>query len=171
MQHSIDSWRQTLEVNTTGSLIIAQAVAKTMAEAKTGGSIARVASISGTWVNFPQLQAGYNASKAAVIMMKSSLAVEWDRYGITVNTISPGYMNTILNEGEGLDEVKKIWLARNPMGRIGEREELCGAVVLLACRAGSHITGADIVVDGGQSLLCSRFEVLWCMKRKRPSNT
>lgn len=131
MQHSIDSWRRTLEVNTTGSLIIAQAVAKTMAEAKTGGSIARVASISGTWVNFPQLQAGYNASKAAVTMMKSSLAVEWDRYGITVNTMSPGYMNTILNEGEGLDEAKKIWLARNPMGRIGEREELCGAVVPL----------------------------------------
>ncbi|KAK4675734.1 hypothetical protein QC764_512110 [Podospora pseudoanserina] len=93
-----------------------------MAEAKTGGSIARVASISGTWVNFPQLQAGYNASKAAVIIMKNSLAVEWDRYGITVNTISPGYMNTILNKGEGLYEAKKIWLARNPMGRIGERE-------------------------------------------------
>ncbi|KAK4203403.1 hypothetical protein QBC40DRAFT_274718 [Triangularia verruculosa] len=150
---SVDAWRRTMDVNATGSFIIAQAVARKMAEAKTGGSIILVASISGSRVNFPQPQAAYNASKAAVIMMKNCLAVEWARHGIRVNTISPGYMNTILNEGEGLEEARKAWFARNPMGRIGEREEICGALVLLASRAGSYITGADIVVDGGQSLL------------------
>ncbi|KAK0666747.1 hypothetical protein QBC41DRAFT_325230 [Cercophora samala] len=149
----LDSWRRTIDVNTTGSFIIAQAVAQSMAAAGLGGSIILVASISGSRVNFPQPQAAYNASKAAVIMMMNCLAVEWAQHGIRVNTISPGYMNTILNEGEGLDEARKAWFGRNPMGRIGEREELSGAVVLLASRAGSYITGADIVVDGGQSLL------------------
>ena len=61
-------------------------------------------------------------------------------------------MNTILNEGDGLDAAQKVWCERNPMGRMGEREELCGVVVLLASRAGSYITGSDIVVDGGHSL-------------------
>ena len=59
-------------------------------------------------------------------------------------------MDTILNEGKGLDEARQTWRERNPMGRMGVPEELTGAVVLLCCGAGSYINGADLVVDGGQ---------------------
>ena len=117
---------------------------------KRPGSILFIASISAHRTNYPQPQAAYNASKAALISLKSSLAAEWAHYGIRINSISPGYMNTILNEGDGLVEARKIWAERNPMGRIGEPEELTGAVILFCCGAGTYINGADIVLDGGQ---------------------
>jgi sorbose reductase len=142
-------WRQILEINTTGSFICAQAAARQMVKQGTGGSIIFTASISAHRVNFPQPQAAYNVSKAALLSLKSCLAAEWARYGIRTNTISPGYMDTILNEGEGISEARNIWAERNPMGRMGVPSELTGAVVLLASSAGTYINGADIVVDGG----------------------
>ncbi|KAF5695081.1 gluconate 5-dehydrogenase [Fusarium denticulatum] len=140
------------DVNTTGSFLVAQAVAKRIAGAGTGGSIILMASISAHIVNFPQPQVHYNAAKAAVISMKSSLAAEWAVHGIRVNSISPGYMDTILNEGDGLADHRAIWAKRTPFGRMGNPEELTGAVILLASKAGSYITGADILVDGGISV-------------------
>ncbi|KAF4497564.1 gluconate 5-dehydrogenase [Fusarium agapanthi] len=140
------------DFNTTGSFLVAQAVAKRIAGGGTGGAIILMASISAHIVNFPQPQVHYNAAKAAVISMKSSLAAEWAVHGIRVNGISPGYMDTILNEGDGLAEHRAIWAKRTPYGRMGNPEELTGAVVLLASKAGSYITGADILVDGGISV-------------------
>ncbi|PQE17805.1 oxidoreductase short chain dehydrogenase reductase family protein [Rutstroemia sp. NJR-2017a BVV2] len=107
--------------------------------------------ISGHSVNFPQPQVSYNASKAALVHLKSSLAAEWARYGIRTNTISPGYMNTILNEGDGIAVGRKIWTERNPMGRMGHPSELTGPLVLLCSAAGSYMNGADLVVDGEYS--------------------
>lgn len=97
--------------------------------------------------------------------MARCLAAEWACYGIRCNTISPGYMgeyqwmsmtiliinrleDTILNEGSGLDNARNIWNSRNPMGRMGSPEELCGPLVMLVSPAGTYINGADIVVDG-----------------------
>jgi hypothetical protein len=74
------------------------------------------------------------------------------RYGIRVNSLSPGYMDTLLNEGPGLQEARDIWASRNPMGRMGVVGELDGVVVLLCSRAGSYINGADFVVDGGATV-------------------
>ncbi|KAI4730383.1 NAD(P)-binding protein [Aureobasidium sp. EXF-10728] len=145
-------WRRTLDINTTGSFLCAQAAAKYMRDQRTGGSIVFTASISGHRVNFPQPQSAYNVSKAAVIAMKDSLAAEWARYGIRVNCISPGYMDTVLNEGAGLEEARNIWASRNPMGRMGAVGELDGVVVLLCSAAGSYINGADLVVDGGATV-------------------
>ena len=116
----------------------------------TGGSIVFTASISAHRTNFPQPQAAYNASKAALISLKSSLAAEWAVHGIRVNSISPGYMDTILNEGEGIAEARRTWAERNPMGRMGVPEELTGVVVLLCSAAGSYVNGSDFVIDGGQ---------------------
>ncbi|POS69644.1 gluconate 5-dehydrogenase [Diaporthe helianthi] len=147
---SAGEWRRVQEINTTGGFIIAQAVGKRMIASKCRGSIVFIGSISGHRVCYPQPQAAYNVSKAGVIMLKNCLAAEWAVHGIRVNSISPGYMDTILNEGEGLDDVKDVWLSRNPLGRMGDREELTGAVVLLSSRAGSYINGSDILVDGGQ---------------------
>ncbi|GKU06056.1 gluconate 5-dehydrogenase [Fusarium langsethiae] len=142
-----------LNVNTTGTFLVAQAAAKSMASRGTGGSIILMASISGHIVNFPQPQAHYNAAKAAVLSLKSSLAAEWAVHGIRVNSISPGYMDTILNEGDGLAEHRAAWADRTPFGRMGDPEELTGAIILLASKAGSYMTGADLVVDGGISVL------------------
>ncbi|KAK2749701.1 short chain dehydrogenase reductase family [Colletotrichum kahawae] len=154
--HALDitpeQWRKMLEVNTTGAFLVAQAVAKSMVSRGNGGSIVLMASISAHIVNFPQPQVHYNAAKAAILSIKKSLAAEWARYGIRVNSISPGYMDTILNEGEGLEEHRQTWKQRNPYGRMGKPEELTGAVILLASKAGSYITGADILVDGGISV-------------------
>jgi sorbose reductase len=146
-------WRKTLDVNTTGSFLCAQAAAKQMATQKCsapGCSITLTASISAHRVNFPQPQVAYNVSKAAIVSLKSSLAAEWAVHGIRVNSISPGYMDTILNAGEGnIKTARETWAARNPMGRMGAVGELDGVCVLLASRAGSYLNGADFVVDGG----------------------
>ncbi|KAF5661386.1 gluconate 5-dehydrogenase [Fusarium heterosporum] len=155
--HALDitpqQFKTMFDVNTTGAFLVAQAVAKSIASSGTGGTIILMASISAHIVNFPQPQAHYNAAKAAIISMKSSLAAEWATHGIRVNSISPGYMDTILNEGDGLAEHRAIWAKRTPYGRMGKPEELTGAIILLASNAGSYITGADIVVDGGISVL------------------
>lgn len=142
-------WRKILDVNTTGTFLCAQAAARQMVAQGNGGRIVLTASISAHRVNYPQPQAAYNVSKAAVLALKSSLAAEWARYGITVNSVSPGYMDTVLNEGDGLEEARRSWCERNPKGRMGMPEEVAGVVVMLLGRAGSYINGADIVVDGG----------------------
>jgi sorbose reductase len=145
-------WRRTLDINTTGSFLTAQSVAKVMVEKGTGGSIVFTASISGHRVNFPQPQVAYNVSKAALLTLKDCLAAEWARYGIRCNSISPGYMDTILNEGPGLAEARATWASRNPMGRMGVPSELTGSIVLLCSEAGTYINGTDIVVDGGATV-------------------
>ncbi|KAI0204349.1 oxidoreductase-like protein [Astrocystis sublimbata] len=155
--HSLDwtckDWNRVLNVNTIGAFYVARAVARHMILHETGGSIVLVASISAHQVNFPQPQVPYNVSKAGVKAMARSLAAEWARYGIRVNSISPGYMDTILNEGDGLQEARNMWFSRHPLGRMGQPEELCGVVIMLAGRAGSYFNGSDLLVDGGQTLL------------------
>ncbi|KAK3175627.1 hypothetical protein K4F52_010111 [Lecanicillium sp. MT-2017a] len=142
-------WRRILDVNTTGAFLCAQAAARQMVSQGRGGRIVLTASISAHRVNFPQPQAAYNVSKAAVVALKSSLAAEWARYGITVNSVSPGYMDTVLNEGDGLASARKLWNERNPFGRMGLPDEVAGMVVLLLSRAGSYVNGADMIIDGG----------------------
>ncbi|KAF7856385.1 hypothetical protein EAF04_009913 [Stromatinia cepivora] len=161
LEISVEEWRRTLEINTTGAFLCAQAVAKKMVDQKSGGSIVFIASISAHIVNYPQPQVAYNVSKSSLLHMKSCLAAEWSRYGIRINTISPGYMDTILNEGAGLEEARNIWTSRNPMGRMGKPEELSGALVLLCSGAGSYINGSDLIVDGSDRFLsgCARFGV------------
>ncbi|GLA29964.1 oxidoreductase [Aspergillus phoenicis ATCC 13157] len=147
---SLEDYKRMQDVNTTGSWIIAQTVARHMISRKTGGKIIFIASISGHRVNYPQPQLAYNVSKAGILHMKNCLAAEWAQYGIHVNSISPGYMDTVLNEGDQLSGHRAVWADRNPMRRMGSPQELTGPVVLLCSDVGgSYINGADIVVDGG----------------------
>ena len=104
----------------------------------------------------------YNVSKAAVVALKSSLAAEWASHGIRVNSMSPVYMDTVLNEGPGLEEARQSWASRNPMGRMGALGELDGIVVLLCSRAGSYINGADIVADGELFAKYRRWKLTVC---------
>ncbi|ROV94813.1 hypothetical protein VPNG_09300 [Cytospora leucostoma] len=150
---SPEQFRLVIDINLTGSFLCAQAAAREMVKQKTRGSIIMTSSVSGHRPNWPQPQVHYNVSKAGVLAMKDSLAAEWGVHGVRVNTISPGYVNTILNEGSMLDWHKTQWYHRQPTGRMAEPEELVGAVVLLASRASTYLTGEDIRVDGGQNLM------------------
>lgn len=94
--------------------------------------------------------AAYNFSKAGLLQLKSNLAAEWAQYGIRVNSISPGFMDTPM--AKGASELRKLWEAQTPMGRIGDPSELAGVIVLFCSPAGRYITGVDILVDGQSPL-------------------
>jgi sorbose reductase len=113
----------------------------------TQGSFVATASMSGHIVNIPQLQAAYNASKAGVVHLCRSLAVEWAGFA-RANSISPGYINTSISDFCPR-ETRDVWKDKIPMGREGEVVELKGAFLYLASDASSYTTGADLKVDGG----------------------
>ncbi|KFY27108.1 hypothetical protein V493_03695 [Pseudogymnoascus sp. VKM F-4281 (FW-2241)] len=145
-------FRRLIDINLTGSFLMAQAVAKSMMAAEKPGSIVFIASMSGSIVNYPQEQSCYNASKAGVVHLGRSLAAEWAKYNIRVNSISPGYMDTALNRVPALDAQKKIWTSLTPQGRLGNVDELNGLAVYLASDASSFMTGSEVKCDGGYSL-------------------
>ncbi len=142
-----------MRVNLLGSLYIAQAFAKPLiAKGIRDASIVMVGSMSGIIVNDPQPQIAYNMSKAGVIHMVRSLAVEWAKYGIRVNTLSPGYIATPLTKNviNGNADLYNRWMAMVPQGRMSEPQEYSGTVIYLLCNsASSYTTGENIVVDGG----------------------
>lgn len=141
-----DHYDRVVDTNLKGVFLCCQEAARIMIPRKRG-SIINTASMSGTITNFPQKHAHYNASKAGVILLSKSLAVEWAPYGIRVNTISPGYVKTELT-GAAKD-LWPQWEPLIPMKRLAEPKELVGAVIYLASDASSYTTGSDIIVDGG----------------------
>jgi len=145
-------WRRLIDINLNGSFMMAQAVGKTMIEAGKKGSIILVASMSGSIVNYPQEQSCYNASKAGVIQLSKSLAAEWAKYNVRVNTISPGYMDTALNNVPALDAQKVIWKSLTPQARLGAVDDLNGLAVFLGSDASAFMTGSDVLIDGGYTL-------------------
>lgn len=143
-------WDHIMDTNMKGVFLCSQAAARIMIPRKSG-SIINIGSISARIVNVPQKQAVYNTSKAGVVMLTRSSALEWAAYGIRVNTISPGYMKTEMT----LSTMKPLfpaWEALTPMGRLGEPKELRGALLFLASDAASYMTGHDLVVDGGYTV-------------------
>jgi NAD(P)-dependent dehydrogenase (short-subunit alcohol dehydrogenase family) len=147
---TIEEFRQVIDTNLTGEFIVARAAGKIMVEQGVRGSIINMASMSGTIVNIPQWQCSYNASKAAVIHMTRSLAVEWADYNIRVNSISPGYIATPMSV-DTPKELKDAWMPLIPAHRMGNPEELVPAILYLASDASGYTTGSDVVVDGGYS--------------------
>ena len=142
-----EEFRQINDVNVNGVFYVAQAAAKAFMRAGVGGSIVNTASMSGTIVNIPQCQAAYNTSKAAVVHLTKSLAVEWAGKGIRVNSISPGYIATEMT-GTVRADWRDCWMSLVPFGRMGTPEELAGAVIYLMSDASSYTSGADIIIDG-----------------------
>jgi NAD(P)-dependent dehydrogenase (short-subunit alcohol dehydrogenase family) len=114
-----------------------------------GGAVVNIASMSGVIVNRDLLQVHYNASKAAVIHLSKSLAMEWAGRGIRVNSISPGYTATPMNTRPEVAEQVKRFEADTPLGRMASPTELVGPAVFLLSEAASFCTGVDLIVDGG----------------------
>jgi NAD(P)-dependent dehydrogenase (short-subunit alcohol dehydrogenase family) len=142
-----EEWDGVLDTNLKGVFLVAQAVAKRMVAARSGGCIVNVASILGLRVAGGL--APYAASKAAVIQLTKSMALDWARHGIRVNALAPGYVRTELNEAFFESEPGKALIKRVPQRRLGEASELDGALLLLASDAGSYMTGSVIAADGG----------------------
>jgi NAD(P)-dependent dehydrogenase (short-subunit alcohol dehydrogenase family) len=143
-------WLEVIDVNLNGVFLTSKAVGNVMIKQRKG-SIINISSMSGIIVNTPQNQAAYNVSKAGVIMLTKSMAAEWARYNVRVNTIAPGYMNIGVAERyfkEKSDMVTR-WLSFTPMGRPGNPDELQGIALYLASEASSFATGAVFSIDGG----------------------
>ncbi|KAJ5949089.1 hypothetical protein N7454_000673 [Penicillium verhagenii] len=153
LEYSAKDSNTMFEVNVTGVFMTAQAVAKQMIRFGNGGSIAMIASMSGTIANRGLICPAYNASKAAVIQLGRNLAAEWGQYNIRVNTISPGYIVTAMVEKLFIDfpERRDQWPKENMLGRLSRPEEYRGAAVFLLSDASSFMTGSDLRMDGGHA--------------------
>jgi NAD(P)-dependent dehydrogenase (short-subunit alcohol dehydrogenase family) len=142
-----EEWDKILSVNLTGTFLCCKHVGKQMIGSG-GGSIINISSTAG--VTGVVRAAAYCASKAGIILLTKSLALEWARYNIRVNAIAPHYLETELTEG--LRASEKIYnglIKQIPMRRFSKPSEVAGSVLLLSSAASSYTTGTVIVVDGG----------------------
>ena len=159
-EYSLEEWRKVMSVNIDGMFLVAQAIGKQMIKQGKGGSIIQTSSIYGIVAPDQRIYEGshymgrpintpavYSASKAAVIGLTKYLATYWANHGIRVNTLTPGGMESGQNE-----VFKTNYSNRVPLGRMGNPDELVGALVYLASDASSYVTGQNIIVDGGLSV-------------------
>jgi NAD(P)-dependent dehydrogenase (short-subunit alcohol dehydrogenase family) len=144
-----EGWLHIINVNLNSVFYCCREFGKVML-AQGKGSIINTASMSGIISNTPQPQSAYNASKAGVILLTKSLAGEWAKRGVRVNSVSPGYIGTEMTKLGMANEVwHKNWLDFTPMGRVGQPAEVASAVIFLASDASTYFTGSNLVVDGG----------------------
>ncbi|MFB6182399.1 MAG: SDR family NAD(P)-dependent oxidoreductase [Candidatus Magasanikbacteria bacterium] len=138
-------WQQTLEINLKGQFLCAQRCTKEMKK-NNWGRIINISSIASgeVGIGFPNA-AHYTASKGGIKGLTETLAVEWADYDINVNAIAPGAIKTPMTEDVNTEEL----LDDIPLGRIGEPEEVSKAVLFLASKEASYITGTTLYVDGG----------------------
>ncbi len=143
-----EEWRRVLATNLDAVFFWAQEGARRMLAAKQRGSIVNIASVLGLAV--AKGAVAYATAKAGVVQVTKALAVELAFKGVRVNAIAPGWFVTEINDDYLLSEKGTEIKREIPMGRFGNEGDLDGALLLLASDAGAYITGATIVVDGGQ---------------------
>jgi NAD(P)-dependent dehydrogenase (short-subunit alcohol dehydrogenase family) len=140
-------WNNTLATNLTGSFLLSQAIGRGMI-ARRSGKIVNIASRC-AFMGMP-FSAAYNASKAGIVALTHTLAVEWAPHDIQVNAIVPGVVRTPMNAHRDDDPVEEQLFQRTiPLGRVSEPEDLLGAALFLSSSASAYITGAVLFVDGG----------------------
>ena len=150
LDHAEDDWDRVMDVDLRGAFVMAQATAKRMVAAGREGAIVNIASILGMRV-IPGV-AGYAAAKAGLIQLTRQMAVELARHRIRVNALAPGYIATDINRDFFASDAGQALLKRIPQRRLGTVDDLTGPLLLLASRAGAHMTGSVVTVDGGHSV-------------------
>ena len=142
---SIDEWKKVIDVNLTSTFLISKFAIKKMLKNKKG-KIVNVTSVVGHTGNLGQ--ANYTASKAGVVAMSKSLAIEYAKKNINVNCISPGFIKTAMTDK--IDEkFKEVIVSKIPSARLGEPEDIANAVLFLASTQSDYINGETLHVNGG----------------------
>jgi len=147
----LDYWEKTIAINLKGSFLVTQAVGQEMIKAGKGGRIINLASQAGTVAI--EEHVAYCASKFGVIGMSKTFAAEWGKYGITVNTLSPTVVLTELGKKAWAGEKGEAAIRRIPTGRFAIPEEIAAAALFLASSGAAMINGADLLIDGGYTIL------------------
>ncbi|MTA15393.1 MAG: SDR family oxidoreductase [Actinobacteria bacterium] len=145
----LDTFRQAMELNVTAIWHLSKLCAPSMI-ATGAGSIVNVASMLGHIGSTPVKQAHYCASKGAVVNLTRELALQWARKGIRVNALCPGWFPSEMTAGMDTDDGSQAFIRQmSPIPRMGHEHELDGALLLLASRASTFLTGQSLIVDGG----------------------
>jgi glucose 1-dehydrogenase len=145
LEYKPESLQSVMNVNLQGSFFLAQAAAKQIIKQKTGGSILFMSSVTGHQAH--KNLAAYGMTKAALEMLAKNLVIELSPYKITVNTVAPGATLTERTLEDA--EYKSTWSRITPMGRPARVEDVANAVLFLVSPKASHVTGQNLVVDGG----------------------
>lgn len=157
MSHSVysslekqDDWNKVITLNLTSQFFMAQTIANEFMIPEKQGKIINMCSLGGI-MGIPSATA-YSASKGGVMQMTKSLACEWARFGITVNSVSPGFVDTPLIAEQTADERWMGYMTmRTPMKRLARPDDVAGSVLFMASHMADFVTGATIVIDGGFS--------------------
>jgi 3-oxoacyl-[acyl-carrier protein] reductase len=161
LEISAEDWRRIIDVNLTGTFLVAQAVARQMArQHPSGGVIINMASKNG--ITAEVKYAHYNASKAGVILLTQTMAGDLAEYNIRVNAVAPGYCLTPLTEEMDPEAFRRRYSDQLiPLARLGKPEEIAGTFAFLASEDAGFITGATILVDGGHLAIDGRKMHAW----------
>ena len=149
-EQSEEDWNAVMDTNLNGVWRVGKHATNAMIDAGVKGSIINIASITAEQPQY--MTTAYCVSKAGVLHLTRQMALENARYGIRVNSISPGYYKTAINDAYLDSDAGEAMRKRIAMRRFGEHHELDGALLLLASDAGSYMTGSSIAVDGGHLL-------------------
>lgn len=147
LNHDVEAIDRIIDTNLKGAFQVARVTAAAMAAKGEGGAIVNVASILGKRV--AGHVAAYTASKAGLVQLSRALALEWARYGIRVNSLCPGYIETELNREFFASDAGKALIRRVPQRRLGQPSDLDGPLLLLVSELGGFMTGTELTADGG----------------------
>ncbi|MFC5141702.1 SDR family NAD(P)-dependent oxidoreductase [Actinomycetospora rhizophila] len=141
-------WRAALDVNLTGTFLVARTAAERMIAESVGGSVVNISSINGL-AAAPGAGA-YTSSKAGVVMLTEHMALEWGAHGIRVNAVAPGLIDAGMSDAIYADpEVRRLRSGRVPLGRLGTAQDVAETVLFLGSEKAAYITGQTLAVDGG----------------------
>ena len=149
--HPLEAWDKVMNLNIRSLFMFAQAVARASMIPRKSGRIINVASIAGLGGSMDVKFIAYGTSKGAAVNFTRTLAAEWGAYGITVNALAPGFFPSKMTQGVLAHFGAEKLAAAAPLKRLGDDDDLKGAVLLFASAAGKHITGQILAVDGGVS--------------------